>query len=398
MRRLPNGLIGWRYLCPGNDRLVRLHCRIWRQGFRRRSRGLRLAFEIYLWFRWVCFLAGPACRRTLLRLGPEAVRKEEIPLRKQAAVLQKLARGWCIPPDDVYRFGLLHEPRRALEYVYDHEAGVFHAWRNRRSGSQGGSEALLADKQALAEKLGCRGIPIVQTQALVSRCRNAQSLASHLGDLQRAFCKTRSGNRGLGAFSVWRTSQGLAGRTFQGKLLPDTAAVESAWLLLCRMDDALIQPLLENHPFFADLACNREAVTVRYISRWRGDQPACLCATLEVPAEKAPRTGHTFFHILPIEAETGCLQPFPERLYLTEERRAKAEEIWRKVEALGPLPGWLALAEASHRAQREIPDLWAIAWDWVLTPQGPLLLEGNSGWGTSTAQVLLGGFLKDEMI
>jgi hypothetical protein len=39
------------------------------------------------------------------------------------------------------------------------------------------------------------------------------------------------------------------------------------------------------------------------------------------------------------------------------------------------------------------PDVWAIAWDWVITPSGPVLLEGNSGWGTATPQMIQGGFL-----
>jgi len=57
------------------------------------------------------------------------------------------------------------------------------------------------------------------------------------------------------------------------------------------------------------------------------------------------------------------------------------------------LPHWPALVWASHQAQTEFPDLWAIAWDWVITPSGPVLLEGNTGWGTTTSQIIQGGFL-----
>jgi hypothetical protein len=52
------------------------------------------------------------------------------------------------------------------------------------------------------------------------------------------------------------------------------------------------------------------------------------------------------------------------------------------------------LVIASERAHAVFPDVWAIAWDWVLTPEGPVLLEGNSGWGTTLPQRLEGGLLR----
>ncbi len=32
----------------------------------------------------------------------------------------------------------------------------------------------------------------------------------------------------------------------------------------------------------------------------------------------------------------------------------------------------------------------------MITPQGPRLLEGNSGWGTATPQMLIGGLLAQK--
>lgn len=59
------------------------------------------------------------------------------------------------------------------------------------------------------------------------------------------------------------------------------------------------------------------------------------------------------------------------------------------------LPDWPALVASSHHAHARLPGVWAIAWDWVLTPDGPVLLEGNAGWGVSAPQLLNGGFLAD---
>jgi len=57
------------------------------------------------------------------------------------------------------------------------------------------------------------------------------------------------------------------------------------------------------------------------------------------------------------------------------------------------LPDWPLLIDASHRAQAQFPGIWAIAWDWVLTADGPVLLEGNVGWGGAVPQQLQGGWL-----
>ncbi len=35
----------------------------------------------------------------------------------------------------------------------------------------------------------------------------------------------------------------------------------------------------------------------------------------------------------------------------------------------------------------------ALETDWVITPDGPRLLEGNTGWAMAIPQMLLGGFL-----
>ena len=57
------------------------------------------------------------------------------------------------------------------------------------------------------------------------------------------------------------------------------------------------------------------------------------------------------------------------------------------------LPDWRSLIDASHRAQAQFPGIWPIAWDWVLTADGPMLLEGNLGWGGAVPQQLQGGWL-----
>jgi hypothetical protein len=214
----------------------------------------------------------------------------------------------------------------------------------------------------------------------------------------RVFCKSNSGNQGRGAFAAWATPVGLAGHCFDGRPLSGTEAVESAWRQLLAQGTALIQPCLENHPVLAPLAYNDEAITVRFISRWdtdpSGGPPSlhCLSATLEIPAGTGAH-GRTFYAILPIRPESGALGPPILSTQPDPDVRDALRRVHAAAQAVPALPDWARLVDESYRAHRGFPDVYAIAWDWVLTPSGPVLLEGNGGWGTATVQLLQGGLL-----
>lgn len=394
-RQLPHGLLGWRYLCPGNDSRIGLHRRLWWQAGERWPRGLWLLVQLWLWLRWVLWLGWRNSWRVVRRLGPEVQQRHNISMTQQLLRTLRLSIGWCIAPHDVYRFGLYLRPEAALDYVYDHESVAYHAWRSRSLGLRPDSLRCVQDKLALAEHLRSVGLPVVHTLQRI-KSGSSTSLNQALGDRGRAFCKMNSGNQGRGAFAVWQGADGLTGQNFTGQALPDTAAVEAAWHHLLTLDDALIQPLLTNHPALADMVQSGfDAITVRFITEWRAGVLRCLCATLEVPAGKTPQ-GHTRYGILPIVAETGLLQPFPSPNGQTQIQRQMTEQLLSRTPANRIVPHWSELSAASFEAHRQFPDVCAIAWDWVITPDGPLLLEGNIGWGAATPQLCLGGFIANH--
>jgi hypothetical protein len=399
-RRLPHGLISWRYLWPGNDPRLRLHRRLWWQSGARWPRPLWLAVELWLWSRWVLWGAWRSSWRVLRH--PERDRntgEPRIGRAKRAFTVLRLALGWCIPPGASSAFGLDRQPRRALDYVYDHELPAYHLWRSTARAATGettelqAAAALLHDKLALAETLPALRIPVVRTRNTIPKHARPAPLDSLLTGTECHFCKTRGGNQGRGAFAVWRTAAGLAGQAFSGESLADTTAVETAWRKLCALDDVLLQPCLRNHRLLAPLAEGDAAITVRYISAWRHARPVCLSAVLEVPAGQDEKSGRTRYVILPIEAETGRLHPWPAHRPLPAAARTRSAQLRARVPDPFELPDWHALADASGRAQAQFPAIWAIAWDWVLTPSGPVLLEGNVGWGTAVPQQLHGGLL-----
>ncbi|TRW91953.1 sugar-transfer associated ATP-grasp domain-containing protein [Candidatus Methylobacter oryzae] len=397
-RRLPHGLVSPAYLWPSADERVQIHRALWWKHGDRWPRPLWLAAECWLWLRWVCWHAVPACRRILRRQASIVEREEGISCRIQGLRILKLAFFWCIPPRESYRYRLYRVPNAALDYVYEAETFAYHVWRSELLGLKADSLRRLQDKLRLADELAEIGIPVVATFAMAREYCEAPWLEMLVKKHGRVFCKANSGNQGRGAFLAWGTPDGIAGQTFSGASLPDAVAVEVAWRQLLAEDSALIQPYLENHPDLAPLAYNKETITVRFISQWDADPDKglsicrCLSATLEVPAGRTAN-GDTFYAILPIHPETGAFMP-PELSLIAEQAvRDAVFSVQYAAQVISLLPNWNRLTELSCRAHAGLPDIRAIAWDWVLTPSGPVLLEGNFGWRTATAQARQGGLI-----
>ncbi len=395
-RKLPGGLLSWRYLLPAPDERIRIHRLLWWRSHPNWPLVLRLIIDAWAWLRWVLFSGWRACWRSWRLHSKTVVVRHGISDWRQARILLALSMGSCIPPRDVYRYRLFQDPDRAWSYIYDQETSAYHLWRSRPLGPGKASHALLSDKKALGELLTAHTIPMVRNLACVSQ-GDFKILWSYTEDGSRLFCKTRRGNRGIGAFTVWRRGSVIRGRGFDGKELTDRGAVERAWQFLQSLDDVLIQPCLENHPDLAPLAVGDDAITVRYISRIMREAAVGLSATLEIPAGTHPRHHQPTYVILPVGLDDGRIQPWPEDLLWNRETYRKYDAVMSNLPAGKIVPHWRQLVADSHKAHTHFQDIWAIAWDWVVTPQGARLLEGNSGWGTSTPQMLSGGFLDGEL-
>jgi len=62
------------------------------------------------------------------------------------------------------------------------------------------------------------------------------------------------------------------------------------------------------------------------------------------------------------------------------------------------VPGWPQTVEVCRRAARSMHGLRSIGWDVVVTPDGPVLLEGNSLWDLAMVQTHSDGFLGDPVL
>jgi hypothetical protein len=388
-RKMPHGLMSIRYLWTFRDSHILAHRALWWQSGKNLPRLLWLLLECLLYIRWV-IISGPLCSLRYWR-SARNTNPEDFTLKNLFALFQ-LTLGWCIHPKDCYRFNLLEHPHHVLNYVYDHEINAYHAQRNSQLNLNKKQLKILQDKIALTEFLGDKGIPVVPIIKNYSQYTEFKQIAEILPRKTKVFCKMRSGNQARGAFAAWPTKHGWNGKTFFGKKLETLQAVESAWKDLCLLDDALIQPYQNNHPKLEYLSDINETITVRLITHWVSGALECLMIVLEVPVSVTLKNGtkKIGYNLYQIDVQSGLIKPFPLAHNVTS-------DILQKSNLLNTntiLPYWKQLLEASFCAHNQFPGIWAIAWDWVITSDGPLLLEGNSGWGANTVQKVFGGWLK----
>lgn len=393
IRRLPHGLISWSYLYSQNPS-VKSHRAIWWSNKGAWPRPLWIILQLWLWLLWVGFRAWWSSCLVLRKQGPEVRAKEGLSLFKQARIVLKLALGWCIPPAAVYRYRLYRHPQAALQFVFDHEIQAFHHHNSQSLGLSSRSLRLLQDKTEQTSFLAGHGIPFAQILATVPR-HSEQGLERWLLPGNALFLKTRSGSQAEGAFSASFTPEGMRGQMLNGVLLNSEQDVKTAWQRLLLLDDVLVQAQLRNHPQLDSMAIGGDVITLRFISRQSNDGLQCWGAILEIPVEYRIKVKQPLYILVPIDIQTGIAHVHRDIISLPHVQQ-HTDAIEARLSQIGVIPHWQEIQQHSFAAHQLFTDVYSIAWDWVITPEGPLLLEGNFGWGIAPFQMFGGGLLRDR--
>jgi hypothetical protein len=143
----------------------------------------------------------------------------------------------------------------------------------------------------------------------------------------------------------------------------------------------MVLPRLRNHPDFADLA-TQSLITIRAVTVLdEQGEPELVVAYLRVLAKLEdawPEMKPISEYAAAVDLESGCLGPItgdkPECLSVWHDRHpvTGVPVTGRKV------PCWPEVVQLATRAHQVIRDRVLVGWDIAITPQGPILLEGNS--------------------
>ena len=146
----------------------------------------------------------------------------------------------------------------------------------------------------------------------------------------------------------------------------------------------LVQPLLTDHPSLKVINHLDDVCVVRVITERSQQGLRFWSVFLEVPFCFGRGKGVL---VVPVMEQDGRLGiPLP----LWSNKVPPAE--WRKASGM-ILPCWAEVVRVAKEAHGRIVELDSVAWDFIITPQGPLLLEGNLHWDTVMPQRIMGGVL-----
>lgn len=374
-RLSPAAPCSWHYLRPKLPPEQALHRSLWWRSRHRLPALLWLPLEILRAVHWRVWGSRRAVAAAVSAFGRQA-EAQGVPLAVQHARIGHWARRWAITPADAYRHGLYRSGQDGLARLYPSQNQAFHRLMNAKHGAVKADYRLIQDKLWLAERLADAGVPAVAS--LCCSRGDPADLASALAGAGPVFCKSRFGSRGEGAFMAESCPDGLTGRTLAGRRLDGQAAVAAAWKALAGKGPMLIQPYLHNHPALRALAPESEAISLRVITRARADGPQVWAGLLYVqaPGDLPDRE----YWLLSVDAVSGrLLDAFGHWADTPQADGLLAGQT---------LPYWPEIARHACRAHAELPGFWAIAWDWIITAEGPVLLEGNAGWDLSPLQEL----------
>jgi putative polysaccharide biosynthesis protein len=284
-------------------------------------------------------------------------------------------------PSEYYMYQLWQADHKKNidNYLYFNESPRLFKVLNRRA-----QVDPVLDKLAFYELCKTHGIPTPEVLAVFAPTGKLTDFQSCLPPQHDLFVKARTGLGGEGAERfrwdgvLFQSNRGCRLRPEHlGSYLANRARVENLTLL--------VQPALSNHPDIRSEP-NEALATARLVTGRSiyGEVTAIFCYMLWGVANKI--TAHSDCITL-IDVANGRLMPAPPQdcsgMSIYQYRRFGFNDAYI-------LPDWNAALRHVKAAHKACLNFVFIGWDVAFTPNGAMVLEGNTNWSPATYQTLYG--------
>lgn len=322
----------------------------------------------------------------IIRMGPRTRREHGISIRRQLFDLVQMvlihgAKPWIYYLMECYRSGGMRDAG-AIVMRNEIKHGLFKAL-NRIDPEARNRARQLGDKLKVADWCAEAGIPHPQPWLVVEHGEVAWRGGSTKNDLDRdLFVKRREG-RGAFGTTVYRRRSAFQYVDIDNRsitLEQILAEMVRRSQTRTERDGLMLMPFLHNHPGMADLAQDT-LITVRVLTCLDEQlRPVVTNAYIRSMTKLEPTwdTGQTEEYGVPIDLETGALG------LLTGDKENSLSERFERHPVTGAqvtgrfVPFHRELAEIAIKAHGMVAERVMIGWDMAVTPDGPVLLEGNS--------------------
>jgi hypothetical protein len=290
-----------------------------------------------------------------------------------------------VAPVCFYKFRLWDdsEARRASLYIQDSELAVLQVWMKRSPDDQP-----LDDKVQVFEACRAHGIP---TAPVVAEFREGAGRwfdeEEGLWPASDLFVKWVNLYGGAGAeswsYDVAGARWHLAGEELDGEALLRRVRSRS----MAR--PVVVQQRLRNHPDTARFTlgglCTLRVVTYRS----EGEPAQVGFACLRMPTGRSVVDNFAAGGLAAgVDPETGILGP-------AVSKRSAVGSLASHPDTGARISGerlasWRELLDLALRAHECFREPWSIGWDMAMTPEGPVVVEGNTVWSGDLLQMTLG--------
>ncbi len=316
------------------------------------------------------------------RLARKVARQHGVPVRTQLAQQWRLAFRNGIDPS-LYYFEELYLPgafAKADEYFLRREVkGDLLRLLHRLQPPAGGRRINLGDKMQLFAWCERAGLPHAAPLMLIEDGQTVWQTAEPLALDQDLFVKPRIGRGAVGVALYRRTAafeylDASGGTVRLGEIV-------SAIIRRAGTRNMMVLPRLRNHPALADMA-TESLITVRVVTCLDEQlRPELVVGYLRVLAKLEPDWPTR----KPISEYAAAVDLKSGRLGAMTGDKPECLSQWYErhpvtgVEVLGRVvPCWDQVVALALQAHQIIADRILVGWDVAITPDGPVLLEGNS--------------------
>jgi hypothetical protein len=287
-----------------------------------------------------------------------------------------LALRYSIPPLEyaLYRFNEPERRKSLHEYLYWNDLPGLAAL----NALTGADNRDVQDKDRFAQICARNGLPHVATLAVFDGGKQTHPIMPFVPDVSTLWVKSLR-RKGSAGDTKW-VRDGPDYRNKEGRIIPAASLTDEF-----RSQDCLVQPFIENHPDIARVS-NDALAALRIVTGMNEKGKAEFVVTLIGLPHGVCETS--------VGAIVCSVDPVNGRI--RHAARLNGEPITRHPDTYAPiagivLPYWHESVELVLRAHAVAFSRFAfLGWDVVLTRDGPLLLEANSGWGAIFHQMLDG--------
>lgn len=385
-RRLPYGLFSWRFLVPSQSAPIQFHQKLMLHHFPQIPRPLFIIIALFIGLRWVFFYSPYYSFKAVIHYGKTIQKKTKLTLLKQYWQVLHISTVYGVSPSDWYQFQMYQDTheREIWNRIYTQETSAFHQYRNQYRPQYKEHVALLGDKWKFEKYL--RQHEIISTDTLLLVPKSKKDFSNTLKELARQeeglFCKRRTGSQGRGAFSVFLKDSQLQIQP-RGEAILHKKEVNKYLQQNIKKHDYLIQRNFRHHQSFRNALSNREtpSITLRLISRIEKGDVHLEFAVLHWPVVEGEKI--LFYYPLAVNPHSGMLDDdYPEwpHDHMGDKQQQHLEYFIKALYGRA-LPHWHQAIKLMQDAHSLLAGVDQIAWDFILTDERAVLLEGNSGWG-----------------